>query len=706
MEVTSPRANTTLLQALVADRLLSSDQSDSALNFARMHSLHVEEAILQSGMLDEATLLRFLAGYYKTQFVSTDKLARASISSGLLTLLPQRVAEQFNVFPVRYDSRDETLTILTVEPSDLEALKNVQFATRLKHVRALVARPAAIEAAIKVHYENEMHAFGNIRSAIPGGRESAMDLSMLQEYAEEDAQEPQPEGSGLGSFFTAGSGTLGVLPPSPPEMEGSAPELAALSMPSPGAGDVDLSPPAVPKGMSSPDPAGQGGERVLSRLGSVAGYSLMPPAQMSVQDFIETVNVLVALLENDRGDLRNHSVTVARICRRFCERLGLSPMDTDSVVIAAYLHDIGKPATHHLTALNAAQYAPFRQQAQKFYLTPVRFFESVHLPGDVVPILSQLYERVDGQGFPNRLHGKDIMVGARILAIAETFADLTGHANNPFRRQLSAQEAWDALAQYRGKTFDGNLLDVFKLVILGDDLRAKLLSDGRRALIVDPDAEETTVLELRLAERGFDVKIARTADRAMTALEEEFDVVITEVTLKPFDGFALMERARTMGRNTPFVFLSRKAESEMVQRAFNAGAEEFIAKPASPDVVALKVTRVLDAAGRKRKHVGVSGSLSEMGLPELVQILFHGRKTGCLNIHSGGRRGEILFSEGQIFEAKFGATQNEEAVYEMLALTSGEFELDPNVRPTERKIAASPESMLLEGLRRMDESER
>ena len=149
------------------------------------------------------------------------------------------------------------------------------------------------------------------------------------------------------------------------------------------------------------------------------------------------------------------------------------------------------------------------------------------------------------------------------------------------------------------------------------------------------------------------------------------------------------------------------AEGDAVGRGFELGADDFITKPASPDLVALKVNRVLSGAGRvKKKSGGVSGSLTEMALPDVVQILFHGRKSGKLSIAADGRRGEILFSEGMIFDAVFGEHAHEEAFYEMLKLRQGDFELDPNFRPTEQVIQVSPESLLLEGMRRFDEGAR
>jgi hypothetical protein len=71
-----------------------------------------------------------------------------------------------------------------------------------------------------------------------------------------------------------------------------------------------------------------------------------------------------------------------------------------------------------------------------------------------------------------------------------------------------------------------------------------------------------------------------------------------------------------------------------------------------------------------------------------------------------GKKGEILFCDGMIFDARFGEVLHEEAFYELLKLREGDFELDPNFRPSEQVIQVSPESLLLEGMRRFDEGAR
>jgi response regulator RpfG family c-di-GMP phosphodiesterase len=730
--------NVKLLDALVAEGLIQANDHEAVGLFARRRQLHVEEALIQMGLLDELALLKFQANLYKTYFVSTKKLASAPIHDSLLKLITHKLALKLCVFPVKFDAKAQELSIITVQPDDLDVLKSVQFATRVPKLRALVARPAAIQAAIKVHFEGETQAFGQIRNIhLSTGLTVDRDKKRTLSYETDGTPTPPPSRDASFTITPASVKDSGIgmppatrapapppakhktlrrdAPPGPPPPPNT---LALPPLPQLGAAPGMSMAPAMPSLRAHaaqalpmlsglpPQPA-LPAELDLSQTAEVASSVKKAPPGIPVHDYLETLNVMVALLEAERGELRNHTVQVARICRRLCERLGLTQEESDAIIIASYLHDVGKISAFHLTALNVAEYDTHRQQARKSYMTPVRIFESVRLPVEVNPILSHLYERFDGQGFPDRLSGKEICLGARVIAIVETYADLVGHDGNPFRTKLSSQQAWDVLAKYKGKVFDPGLVDVFKLVVLGDDLRAKLLSDSRRALLIDSDAEETTVLELRLGEHGFDVTIARNSIDAEAALAADFDVVISEVDLKPFNGFELLKKTRAAGNEVPFVFHSKNAEGDSVQRGFELGADDFITKPASPDLVALKVTRVLDGAGRaKRKSGGVSGSLTEMALPDVVQILFHGRKSGKLTVTAEGRKGEILFGDGMIFDATFGEYAHEEAFYAMLRLREGDFELDPNFRPTEQVIQVSPESLLLEGMRRFDEAAR
>jgi CheY-like chemotaxis protein len=321
-----------------------------------------------------------------------------------------------------------------------------------------------------------------------------------------------------------------------------------------------------------------------------------------------------------------------------------------------------------------------------------------------------MYERFDGKGFPDKLVGKEIPLAARLLAVADTYADLTQNPRNPFRKVLAPAEAMDVLDKHRGTIFDPSILDLFRALVLGEDMKAKLLANRHRALILEPDPEESTVLELRMVEQGFDVKIARSADaaRKLVATEGvEFDLVVSELELPDTDGLAFLSEARKgWGREIAWIVHTHKQGRTEAQRAFDLGAMDFVAKPVQADVLVAKIKAMLEQRSQSGKGggaKGVSGSLREMGLPDIVQVLFHGRKTGKLNVKSGGRTGEIHFLEGAIANAVLGNLTGADAFYAMVRFTDGEFALDPSFIPQKRVVAESAEALLLEGMRRMDE---
>jgi response regulator RpfG family c-di-GMP phosphodiesterase len=392
------------------------------------------------------------------------------------------------------------------------------------------------------------------------------------------------------------------------------------------------------------------------------------------------------------------------------ERMGLDDNAQLNATIAANLHDLGKPVSYHLTLLNVAQYDPHRRAAQKLVYTPQRLIESVGLPMEATSAVGAMYERFDGNGFPGRVVGKAIPLGARVLSLCDVYSDLTLNPRNLFRKELSHEEAHKVLEQYSGTLFDPDLVELLLQLVVGEDLRRKLSDDKPLVLIVEPDPEEATILELRLVAQGFDVKVTRAADQAIrVASQQDVRYVLSEVELQPFDGFELLSRLRRTEKTkgVPFLFVAKSSDAAAVDRAFSLGAQDYVVKPTTGDVLAGKLRR-LQAAPQQKSDVasGVAGSLRDLALPDLIQILFHGRKGGKLAVKMGGREGELHFQEGRLVHALFGEASGEPAVYEMLAFEDGTFALDPSFQPTTTTIQASPEMVILEGLRRLDEKNR
>jgi response regulator RpfG family c-di-GMP phosphodiesterase len=633
---------------LLKEGLLKPEQFEAVVQHVQRTGDRIEEAVLELGFVSEADLLKALAAHHRTRFVTTEKLAKAEIQRPTLQMVPRNIAEAVGVLPVMFDAATRVLSVVTADPDNLEVLREVQLVSGAKEVSAFIARPAAVKAGIAKAYGGDIHAFALLDRAA-----HAQFHAMLDVY----------QRNVLSDSSMAGA-------------------LAA-------------------------ERPGKSRERVMSEKEMTAASNASTSgAGVSADAFVELLNVMTSLLENGRQELRGHSAQVARFARRLGERINLDPAEVAAIVVAAYVHDLGKHGAYHLTALNCSEYDGHKSAAQKTYGTPGRLLEAVRLSPETLSAAEHMYERYDGKGFPDGLSGKDIPLGARVLSLVDTYADLVQNPRNPYRKALSPAEACEALAKHRETVFDPHLLDLFRTVVLGEDLRARLLANRYHALLVDADPEETTVLELRLIEQGFEVKTARSVDQALKMLAEtETDLVVGEVEIPGGDGLALLAEARKhpWGKDLPWVILTRKHARAVAQRAFELGVVDFVAKPAPTDVLVAKIKALMEQRNTQRGRSGVSGSLREMSLPDLVQVLWHGRKSGNLRINAGGDPGEIHFIEGAVVNALFKQLRGEEAFYAMLRLSDGDFGLDPSFKAPARVINESAEALLLEGMRRLDE---
>lgn len=422
--------------------------------------------------------------------------------------------------------------------------------------------------------------------------------------------------------------------------------------------------------------------------------------------YLESLRVLVGLLENNRTDLRGHSNAVARLVLDVCERIAMPNEQKNAVTLAAYLHDLGKMGDAHLTALNVAREGWHRTLAEKLREIPGKLMESVGLPRDTLEALDEMYEQFGGGGVPGRRSGKDIPMGARILAAVDSYADLTLNPNNQQGELFNAEDAVAMLLEHSGTVFDRDIVEVLAKSTSGERIVSDLLADRHRVLIVDPDPEETMVLQLRLAEQGYDVHLARNLLEARAALEaREFSVVVSEVDLDDSGaGFVLRGAVKDRARSASWIFVSSRGNRETVSRAFELGADDFITKPVATEIVVAKLSQLVERQATKVAPRGVSGSLSEMGLTDLVQVLWHGRKTCALRITQADKKGEIHFDAGRIVNAKWDDVEGETAFYRILAVgEAGEFAVDPGFKPGAPVILDSPEALLLEGMRLIDE---
>lgn len=177
----------------------------------------------------------------------------------------------------------------------------------------------------------------------------------------------------------------------------------------------------------------------------------------------ETNNALVALADAvDKRDPHTfqHSLRVARYVEKTARQLGLSAWETEVIVSAARIHDLGKLSTDNRIlfkegALTEQERAEIREHPDDGAVLAAQF----SMYGRGRDFIRHHHERWDGTGYPDGLAGEAIPLGARIIAVADAFDAMT--SDRPYRQALSHEVAIEELWRGRGSQFDERVVDAF-----------------------------------------------------------------------------------------------------------------------------------------------------------------------------------------------------------------------------------------------------
>lgn len=112
-------------------------------------------------------------------------------------------------------------------------------------------------------------------------------------------------------------------------------------------------------------------------------------------------------------------------------------------------------------------------------------------------------------------------------------------------------------------------------------------------------------------------------------------------------------------------------------------------------------------ARSKEAGAGMTGSISEISAPELLQALNMSHKTGILILTLPGGTARILLREGQLVQARYGNWTGQDAVFNVLREKRGDFNFKPGLQPKDMELPKIGEFMflLLEGMRRIDDED-
>ncbi|MDP3617204.1 MAG: response regulator [Rhodoferax sp.] len=173
---------------------------------------------------------------------------------------------------------------------------------------------------------------------------------------------------------------------------------------------------------------------------------------------LDSIAALAATVEMRDPSTAGHQRRVALLGVAIAKELQLPEDQIEGVHLAGVVHDVGKirvPAEilSKPRRLVEMEFALIKEHAQDVY----EILKSIDFPWPIAQIVRQHHERLDGSGYPRALKGEQILLEARILAVADVVEAMSSH--RPYRAALGVEAALKEIELGRGSVYDATVVD-------------------------------------------------------------------------------------------------------------------------------------------------------------------------------------------------------------------------------------------------------
>ena len=180
--------------------------------------------------------------------------------------------------------------------------------------------------------------------------------------------------------------------------------------------------------------------------------------QRLIRAMEDTIQAMAMIVEMRDPYTAGHQLRVTQLACAIAQEIGLSPDQITGLRLAGTIHDIGKvrvPAEilTNPNGLSDAEYTIIKMHPVLGH----EILKTIDLPWPIAEIIHQHHERMDGSGYPLGLSGKDIIIEARILAVADVVEAITSH--RPYRPAQGIDKALEEISQNKGKLYDPDVVD-------------------------------------------------------------------------------------------------------------------------------------------------------------------------------------------------------------------------------------------------------
>ncbi|HVC86791.1 MAG TPA: response regulator [Gaiellaceae bacterium] len=307
-------------------------------------------------------------------------------------------------------------------------------------------------------------------------------------------------------------------------------------------------------------------------------------------------SALANAIEARDSYLHGHCERLAALAVRLAELLGLSPEEIETVRLGAILHDVGKIGIPDRVLLKPG---PLDDDERRIVETHPEIGDKLLEPLDLLasarPVVRHHHERWDGAGYPDRLSGTEIPLGARIVAVADSIEVMS--SRQLYRTPRTPAELRDELVACAGGQWDPRiielalgLIDSGELVLSIDGLHLlesaldPAPAPGVAVLLVESDDDEARLLCEALEHVLDGAVIARASSVAGAAAllnGSEWTIAIVDQMLPDGEGVEVLDALRRNDPALPVVMLTGQGAEEAMIRAFQHGASDYIVKGVS-----------------------------------------------------------------------------------------------------------------------------
>lgn len=174
----------------------------------------------------------------------------------------------------------------------------------------------------------------------------------------------------------------------------------------------------------------------------------------------EICEFFLKMLQHKNKALYMHSQQVANYAASIAAKLGLPPAEVSCIKTAALLHDIGSLSVPNMILMKAPYLSTREMSIYKRHCQAgASMLENIQGFSHIIPIIHAHHEKWDGTGYPKRLKGVNIPLGARIISVADHYDKFINPCTQQWQKTHS--EAIIELQNKAGLDFNPNVVKAF-----------------------------------------------------------------------------------------------------------------------------------------------------------------------------------------------------------------------------------------------------